>query len=146
MTTAIFDTATDAKAFILAGNARVTLVSERTGTRFTFQIKASAPDGSGRDPVHFVGVLSSADNLDGYRFLGTIFGGADFRLGRNSTIGADAPSAKAWAWVWKYLRADLLPPGCQIWHEGRCGRCARVLTVPESIASGIGPICAGRML
>lgn len=28
---------------------------------------------------------------------------------------------------------------------GRCGCCSRALTDPESIAAGIGPICAGRM-
>jgi hypothetical protein len=26
---------------------------------------------------------------------------------------------------------------------GRCGRCGRTLTKPESIAAGIGPVCAG---
>lgn len=30
----------------------------------------------------------------------------------------------------------------EVWHEGRCGRCARRLTVPESILIGIGPECA----
>jgi hypothetical protein len=29
-----------------------------------------------------------------------------------------------------------------VWHEGRCGRCGRKLTVPESIESGFGPECA----
>lgn len=28
---------------------------------------------------------------------------------------------------------------------GRCGHCGRTLTDPESIAAGIGPICAGKM-
>lgn len=30
----------------------------------------------------------------------------------------------------------------EIWHHGRCGRCARPLTVPESIQLGLGPECA----
>ena len=34
----------------------------------------------------------------------------------------------------------------EVWHEGRCGRCNRALTVPESIASGIGPECAKHVL
>lgn len=29
----------------------------------------------------------------------------------------------------------------EIWHEGKCGRCGRQLTVPESIESGFGPEC-----
>jgi len=32
----------------------------------------------------------------------------------------------------------------EIWHEGRCGRCNRKLTVPASIALGIGPECGQR--
>ena len=32
----------------------------------------------------------------------------------------------------------------QVWHEGRCGKCGRKLTVPESLTSGLGPECAGR--
>lgn len=35
--------------------------------------------------------------------------------------------------------------GWKVHHEGRCGRCGRTLTVPESIESGIGPDCASRM-
>jgi len=33
----------------------------------------------------------------------------------------------------------------RIWHRGFCGRCGRPLTVPSSIATGIGPDCAERM-
>ncbi|MGQ4872128.1 MAG: DUF6011 domain-containing protein, partial [Candidatus Thorarchaeota archaeon] len=32
-----------------------------------------------------------------------------------------------------------LPEKVRIWHEGKCGRCGRRLTVPESIESGYGP-------
>lgn len=32
--------------------------------------------------------------------------------------------------------------GFKVHHEGKCGRCGRELTVPESIESGIGPECA----
>lgn len=33
----------------------------------------------------------------------------------------------------------------RIWHTGRCGRCAKALSVPTSIATGLGPICAAQM-
>jgi hypothetical protein len=38
-----------------------------------------------------------------------------------------------------------MPDGVVIWHEGRCGRCGRRLTVPESIESGYGPECIGKI-
>ena len=37
-----------------------------------------------------------------------------------------------------------LPETVEVWHEGRCCRCARRLTVPESIILGLGPACATR--
>ena len=33
----------------------------------------------------------------------------------------------------------------ELWHEGRCGKCGRVLTVPTSISTGFGPDCLRRL-
>jgi hypothetical protein len=38
-------------------------------------------------------------------------------------------------------REGILGATLEFWHEGRCGRCGRRLTVPDSIASGYGPEC-----
>lgn len=136
--------ATAARTFILAGRARVTLVSGRTGARFTYQVRMND-----RDPtIWFVSVLAGASNVDDYRFLGTIFGRSNpsaFVHGRKSSFADDAPSSRAFAWAWRFLAKGEAPPECEVWHEGRCGKCGRVLTVPESIASGIGPVCESRV-
>jgi hypothetical protein len=132
-------TAELALTFVLAGRARVTLVSEKTGTRFTFRV--SQPNGDG---PHFVSLLRGDDNEGDFEFFGTIFEGRRFAHGRKARITADAPSAKAFAWAWGHLAAGRMPPGCQVWHEGRCGHCGRALTVPESIETGFGPVCMGR--
>jgi hypothetical protein len=134
----------DALKFALAGNARLTLVSERTGTRFTFRIRAKAvKSGEAPAPPWFVSVLTGRENESDYTFLGTIFEDrVTYRHGRKSTVSPEAPSAKGFAWAWTFIAKGELPPGCEVWHEGRCGRCGRALTVPESIALGIGPECA----
>lgn len=134
-----FETAAAAKAFALAGNATVTVVSKATGTRFTYRIKAS-DDGA----VHFVSLLGGADNETDYRYFGYIRRGVFVHGGAKAKVGYDAPSAKAFDWVWKALSRDLMPATLEVWHEGRCGRCNRKLTVPSSIASGLGPECAGK--
>lgn len=138
-----FTTAAEAKAFALAGNATLTLVSVKTGTRFTYRVRAS-DDGS----VHFVSLLGGPDNEADYRYLGRISRDI-FHAGRRNPkpgdVGFDAPSSRAFAWTWQALVKDLLPATLEIWHEGRCGRCARKLTVPASIASGFGPECAGKV-
>jgi hypothetical protein len=138
MTTAQLTDGQHARQFALAGNARLTLVSVKTGTRFTFRVQRGKQD----DAPHFVSLLSGSDNESDYVFLGTIFGDSAYRHGRKSRVSADAPSAKGWAWAWAFLARGELPPACEVWHEGRCGRCGRALTVPESIASGLGPECA----
>jgi hypothetical protein len=134
-----FQTAEAARQFMLGGNAVVTLQSEKTGARFTYKITA-APAG----PVSFVKVLTGQDNESNYEYVGLIKG-ANFARTAKSRISGDAPSVKALEWAWKALSAGRLPETLAVYHEGRCGRCNRLLTVPESIESGFGPECSRRM-
>lgn len=124
------------KAYMLGGNAKVTLVSKFSGNRFTYQIKQKDLD-DGRF-LHFVSVLNGPDNTRDYVFLGTIFGGQFYRHSQKSRITHDAPSARAFAWSWDHLDS----PEIEVWHSGKCSRCSRDLTDPESIARGLGPVCA----
>ena len=136
----MFTSVTAFKQFALAGNARFTIVSKRTNARFTFRVRR--PDG---DRPWFVSVLTGSDNESDYTFLGTIFPDGTYRKSPKSRITGMAPSAVGFDWFWKHLTAndpfDLLPPQVNVHHEGRCGRCGRALTVPESIESGFGPEC-----
>lgn len=130
--------------FVLAGNARFTIVSKVTGKRFTFRVQASrASDAERAAPtLFFVSVLTGSCNETAYTFLGTIFGRTRFVRGRKSSIGQDAPSAKAFAWFWTALSVrGVVPATCEVWHEGRCGKCGRALTDPASIEMGLGPKC-----
>lgn len=138
MHSAKFEDAPTARTFMLAGNARVTLVSSKTGTRFTFRIATE------EGKPHFVAVLTGSNNDTDYTFVGTIFEDKAYVHGRRSRINPEAACTKAFAWAWKYLAAGRMPPGCEVFHEGRCGRCARTLTTPESLTRGLGPECAQR--
>lgn len=130
--------------FALAGNARFTLRSITTGTRLTYRVRRAKGDDENRP--WFVSVLTGPDNDEDYRYLGTIFADLCYRQTRKSKISPDATSARVFAGVWERLRTGHeLPEHVEFWHEGRCGRCGRSLTVPESIATGLGPVCAGAM-
>lgn len=126
--------------FILAGNATFTVRSEKTGTRFTFRVRQPKPT-----TPHFVSLLTGPDNENSYTYLGTIFNGTEFAHGRKSTITPDAAGAIAARWVFNRILQGLDLNNCEVWHEGRCGRCGRKLTVPESIESGFGPECITRI-
>ncbi len=128
-------------AFMLAGNAHLTFQSRRTGTRFTYRIRqAQARQDDTRTPPHFVAVLTGPDH---YEYLGCVFDRRMYSHGRKSRIAIDAPSAVAFAWVWKYLSGGKTHPELAVYHEGRCGRCHRRLTDPVSIETGLGPKCRG---
>lgn len=145
-----FSTAFEARQFAEAGNATITLRSKATDTRFTYRIQAPHHEGnegtnSGRNvgsEFRFVKLLTGADNENSYSYLGYIRRGVFFHGGGKTKIGQDAPSALAFAWAWRKLQQGELPDNLEIWHEGRCGRCHRKLTVPSSIASGFGPECS----
>lgn len=130
----------DAALFVKAGDAIFTVRSVRTGTRFTFRVTVCED----RPELFFVKVLTGSDNSGDYQYLGTIRDGV-WAHGRKSRITPDAPSARAFAWLAPRLLAGIVPADVEIFHEGRCGRCARRLTVPESVARGIGPECAGML-
>lgn len=131
-------------AFMLAGNAHVTFQSRETGVRFTYRVEAGKPRaGMVGTPPHFVSVLTGPDNSTSYAYLGCIYGRRAYAHGRKSKIATDAPSAVAFAWVWRYLSAGKRHPKLAIYHEGRCGKCNRRLTDPTSIEMGLGPKCRG---
>lgn len=137
-----------ARNFILAGNARVTLVSEKTGTRFTYRLRQKEDTRPGSQPgsrtPHFVSVLTGPDNESAYEFVGTIFDRQTYSHSRKARIAVTAPSIQAFLYAWNYLVSGRMPPQVEVWHEGRCGRCGRALTVPSSLLIGLGPECAGR--
>lgn len=128
--------------FIFGGKSIFTVRNVNTGNRFTYKLTRKKSLKEGEDDVVFVKVLSRPDNTSDYTFIGTVFGKQTYRHSPKSPFGADVLSSKAIEWVVKNVRS--LPPNIEVWHEGKCGRCGRKLTVPESIASGFGPECGGR--
>lgn len=134
----ITDTA-KALQFMFGGNSRTTLKSVGTGARYTYKI-AEAKD---RPGFYFVSLLTGSDNESDFTYMGVVSNGA-FRLTSKSAYKADSLPVKALSWALKALHAGKAQ-GLEIWHEGRCGRCNRALTVPESIESGFGPECITRL-
>lgn len=126
------------KQFITAGKAIFTLRNESTGNRFTFKVTKFQPE-DGKPAMHFVKVLTGSDNNSSYTFIGTIFNDGVYKHSKRSPITPDAQSVKAFEWFVQHV--EKLPAVVKVYHEGRCGRCGRRLTVPESILSGFGPEC-----
>ena len=135
-----FKTVTEAKEFIFGGASTFTVTSNKTNTHFTYKVNVS----DGENPIHFVKVLNGPDNWDDYMYIGFITNDGKFIGGKKGH--PDAPSFQALEWVLNKLNKTNnsgLNDKFTIQHEGKCCRCNRKLTDPESIATGMGPICRG---
>lgn len=128
--------------FIFGGKSIFTVRNVNTGNRFTYKFTRKKTLKEGDEDIVFVKVLMGADNTSDYMFIGTVFGQSTYRHSSKSPFGADTQSSKAIEWVVKNINS--LPHNIEVWHEGRCARCGRKLTVPESIQSGFGPECGSR--
>jgi len=134
-------------AFMTAGKATLTFVSLKTSERFTYKVRL-APKVKPTDPdCWFVSLLNGPDNYLNYAYIGIIRRGDDHKLSfkwtSKSRVGEAALSVKGFKWAIVYFADSRMPNNLEVWHEGKCGRCGRKLTVPASIASGFGPECAG---
>lgn len=140
--------------FILAGNAYFTLRSTKTGTRYTYRVSRAFDEIT--DPVSlkpvkkfkdiwFVSLLTGPDNWQNYTYIGILRGnaleGQQFATTGKSKLPLEAAPVKAITYAIDCLRTRPDAPGVEIFHAGKCGRCGRMLTVPESIISGFGPEC-----
>jgi hypothetical protein len=121
-------------SFVKAGKAVFTILNEKTGNRFTYRVKRHKENKS----LYFVSVLSGSDNVSDYTYIGAIFGNK-FRTTKGSRVKSTAPSFVAFAWFLRNIKN--LPEVIKVFHENRCGRCGRALTVPESVSNGFGPEC-----
>lgn len=139
--------ARDVLTYMLAGNATFTIRSKVTDTRYTYKVRGA----DNKNGLWYVSLLHGPDNGNDFAYMGVLdekpLGKAPaFRHTSKSRFTSSAPSSIAFAWLYDKVCKDLLPSSVAVYHEGRCGRCGRKLTVPESVERGIGPECAERMM
>lgn len=136
------------RGFVFGGAAVFTLRSLRTGTRYTYRVRVKKEDAAAgsADPVYFVNLLRGPDNEGDYAYVGALRRDMGLRLTSASRMGRGAPGVVALVWFLDAMKGGraVLGSSLEFWHEGRCARCGRRLTVPESLADGYGPECAGR--
>lgn len=133
------------RRFLLSGNARVTAVDLSTGFRKTYRVRLHP-----KRPEYLVDVLFGPNNTRDYLAIGCM--AADDGVftyhpqPKQSPEGAAGfEKLHACLGLGSKLATPFFPRGFAVYHEGRCGRCALPLTVPESIEAGIGPECKSYM-
>jgi hypothetical protein len=118
--------------FIFGGKSFVTFLNTSTENRFTYKVvKHKIYD------LYFVNVLT---NPDTYTFIGSVKNNV-YKHSIKSHIKQDSQSVKVFTYVIDKLQKNQLSELIEIYHDGKCGKCGRQLTVPESIETGFGPEC-----
>jgi Family of unknown function (DUF6011) len=130
-----------ARQFMLAGNATFTLKSKKTGTHFTFKVRAPKDEGKPDNGFRFVSLMTGSDNESSFSYFGYFRRGVFLHGGAKAKVGHDAPGVTALRWAWAELSQDRMPGQLEVWHAGCCGRCGRKLTHPTSLSTGFGPEC-----
>ena len=130
------------REFVLAGKAILTVSSP--DIHFTFKVRLKKKTEKYPDK-YFISLLTGPENTNDYTYLG-ILEDDNVKLTKASQFQDDSRPVKAIRWAIKTIWTQSQPPqGFEIRHAGRCGRCGRLLTVPESIDSGIGPECIKKL-
>lgn len=132
------------KDFIIGGNAIFTLEIPHNGfpkPHYTWKVRSKK-----NLPYLFVSLLTGPDNTSDYKYLGllwpetglvTLTSGSHFD---NKSLAVRL-LRRICENLWNGTGYRIDMSGYKLHHEGRCCKCGRLLTVPSSIESGIGPEC-----
>lgn len=126
----------DIKRYVLAGKAIFTLLSTKLDKRYTYKVFLQKDLTNYQVKVLF-GNDNSCDKM--YRhvcWFDPFTKNIVFSRGLTST-----PNRMFLYFIQCLFTDTPLPDTCEFYHSGKCARCGRLLTTPESIKTGLGPIC-----
>ena len=144
-------------AFIFAGSAIFTVqpsekyvAANNCKPHYTYKITAKEGEWNGKPTVtYFAALLSGPDNESDYTYIGILAKTGFVKLTKASRYPEESHPVKILSRVVlalvEHRGEQIKNAGWSIHHEGRCGRCARTLTTPESVERGIGPECWEKM-
>ena len=119
-------------------NGTITLENSRTGAHRTLRVHAvKFQDGTKHRVLQ---LLTGHDNTNSYQSFAFVNEAGEVKLWKRFKDGAHAKLAALVSNPRKLAATPHLHTHC----AARCRICNRKLTTPESIKSGIGPICASR--
>lgn len=134
------------KRYITAGDCYVILCSTRTKFHYSYKIKRWEKNPNCFFVTHHtvetmkVGMFKiEADstplaemkyNITGFHFYLT-----------KCQLPENHAAVRAFGYLMHCLNRNEYPALVEVWHNGSCGKCGRVLKDPESIEVGIGPEC-----
>lgn len=137
----------------LAGRAVLTFRNIEKGTHFTVRIrqKRDKKDRKIKLPAYNVEISLLQDGVQRYRYAGMIFTDEPqirIWIARelNPVRPNDARLIEVFRWMIRAIQnPEILRGRVGLFHEGRCCHCSMPLTHPESVYTGLGPVCLKHM-
>ena len=129
----------DIRNFALAGKAIITLQSGNTNKYFTYKIDKAKETAD----LFYIRLLHGPDNEQDYQYVGCYYSNTQYFLPcktwKDKYFATWPTSLRAIKFLLEHI--DNIPNNLYVYHEGKCGRCGRKLTTPDSIKRGLGPEC-----
>ena len=124
---------------IATHNCVVTVTNPETGNHRTLRIRTMGKDSKFAPGERVAELLVGPDNTSDFKGFGFVLPDGRVQLWKKN---AGSP---VFQWYAKFLgnMEAFQAKGFEVQYQSSCRRCSRPLTDPLSIASGIGPTCAG---
>lgn len=122
-----------AERFILSGRAKFSFYNSKTGNQFKYYVKEKSEE------IFYVYSNITRQYLGYIKFR-------KFHMKEYKAIPTgELQALEVFKYVWNHITELTLPNCIQVMHTGQCGVCGRFLTDANSILTGIGPICSGKL-
>jgi len=134
------DAAITSSGRIATHNGTYTVLSKATGEHRTFRIRTQRENAEFAAGERIVALLVGSDNEHDYQSFGFVKDDGRIVVWKRHRGGMFDKLARMLEHLGEHEQAGRV----EVYLEGRCRRCNRRLTHPESIRSGIGPECGRR--
>lgn len=133
----------NALKFILAGKCEFVLHSTKTGDNFKFSMSKQQSKDNIEKYIYFLNVLNEGDK----KYAGVVWFDdktSEFRFSQGKKGQSDNKdlNIRSLIFVLNKLFKEETVQYLDVYHLGRCGKCGKKLTTPESILTGLGPTCS----
>jgi hypothetical protein len=129
---------------LLAGKATLTLRNPARGTHIRVQMRNRKDKAGNSSSCYFLKISLLGDGDAGYKYAGAYFSDSK-KFKPSPDLASDLLLAPVVNLILRAIDAPQILNSAEILHEGKCCRCGRKLTHPESIETGLGPECGGRV-
>jgi hypothetical protein len=135
------------KEWLLAGPSIFT-VHNAADAHYTFKVKLGHYDRL-YGQAYWVSMLSGPDNAmdEDYTYLGSIDGNGEFFMTGGSRLPMESTAVRVLKFALQVIfEGREMPPGYGVLQAAPCSRCGKLMSTPESLYRGVGPVCYEKMM